>query len=78
MMKTTHGRLLKINREPIFHGFITIATSDKGFGVLKPDDYETAEVPLHEPLIIEEPDADRLVRIDRVEGSPRIACFNRV
>jgi hypothetical protein len=75
MMKTTHGRLLNLNREPIFQGFITIATSDKGFGVFKPEGPETTKVPLHEPVILEEPEVDRLVIVERVEGTPQVAYF---
>jgi hypothetical protein len=75
MMKTTHGRLLTLDREPVYRGFITIAVSDKGFGVFKAEGLEDLEVPLHEPLILEESERDRVIVIERVEGVPPVAFF---
>jgi hypothetical protein len=76
MTKTTYGRLLLLNREPVFNGFVKIATSDKGIGVFKPEQPVDLQIPLHEPLILEEPEMDRVVVVERVEGTrPPVAFF---
>jgi hypothetical protein len=77
MTKTSHGRLLTLNREPIFDGFVTVATHENGRGAFKPEHRTEMEIPLHEPLILEEIETDRIVIVERVEGVPPVAFFYR-